>query len=397
MNENMDGVGAQEDMASTSGIAQATATPPPPPPRAGEQFFNSAPGGERKQKGSNGCFWTLIIAIVAIFMIVLVVGALIAGSAMESMSSAFGKLSEGGFAQPSKYQEVFISGKRASQNKIAVVQLKGIITSGDDSGFSSQGASAASINARLRHILNDNNVKALIIRIDSPGGEVTASDEIYHMVRRIRKERRIPVIASMGSLAASGGYYVACACDRIIAHRMTTTGSIGVIVQTFKYYELFKKIGLQGEAFTSGPMKDMLNGERPTTPEEKEIVDRLVMDVYEDFVKVVAEGRPQLTEENIRNSVIGDGRVFLGVQAEQYGLVDSLGYFEDAVAQAVRMADLGDDYKVLSLNTPFSLAMLFGQMEARSGSISLSLPGSSSFKLESGKIYLLPREFAETR
>ena len=160
---------------------------------------------------------------------------------------------------------------------------------------------------------------------------------------------------------------------------MTTTGSIGVIVQTYKYYNLFQKIGLESEPYTSGPMKDLLSGTRPTSPEEKQIIQEHVNKVYDHFVDVCAEGRPNLTAKLIKGTKIGDGRIFLGTEAKALGLVDQLGYFSDA-------------YKVISLRKKFSLSSIF-KGQAASSSINVKLPGDSnslSGKLEQGKFYMLP-------
>jgi len=354
-----------------------------------------------KKSVISGCFWAMIIGVGILMLLITGAVIILVLSGVSTMKGAVGELNldnDGG--KPPRFQESFIMGNSHSPNKVAVINVHGVITGGDEGGMmSSRMATSSTINSRLRYILKDESIKAVILHIDSPGGEVTASDEIYHMVQRVRKERHIPVIASMSSLAASGGYYISVGCDYIVANRMTATGSIGVIMQSYKYYDLFQKIGVKGEAYTSGKMKDMLSGERPTTPEERAVVQDLIMNVYGDFVNVVAKGRPKLTPEKIRNTIVGDGRVFLGVQAYDLGLVDQLGYFEDAVDQAVKIAKLGKDYKVISLNPPFSLASLFSQMEARFGgtSVQVQLPGASNngFKLEKGRFYLLPKEFAE--
>jgi protease-4 len=366
----------------------------PPPPREG--FFNERKEPEPAKRGSGGCFWIIILGLFATFLTVIItVGVVIAG-AVSSFQSSLGEFREAGGAG-SSFQESVVSGDGSSHNKIALINIKGIITNQEIGGFgSASNASAPQINKRLKHILNDHSVKALIVRIESPGGEVTASDEIYHMIMKIKQERNIPVVASMGSLAASGGYYIACGCDKIVAHKMTTTGSIGVIIQTYKYYDMFQKIGLKGEAYTSGPMKAMLSGDRPTTEEEVDVVSDLVMIVYDDFVRIVAEGRPDLSVEDIKSSELGDGRVFLGSQAYENGLVDQLGYFDDAVKLAAEMAGL-NNYKVVSLNTPFTLAHIFGQVEEKSSNLKIQFPGDGGFKLEKGRIYLLPPEFADAQ
>ncbi|MDD3119327.1 MAG: signal peptide peptidase SppA [Victivallales bacterium] len=378
-------------------------SPPPypqqgmsPPPRNDGFFASSPPTPPQKRSGSSGCFWAMIIIILVMVAGIVIGGVVLIAGGISSLKSTMGQMGDGGLA-PGKYQETVVSGNRSSDNKIAVVYVNGVISGTDDGGFSSRGATAAVVNRKLRHILKDHRIKAVVVRIDSPGGEVTASDEIHHMLLRIRKERKIPVVASMGSMAASGGYYIAVGCDYIVAHRMTTTGSIGVIIQTYKYYDLFQKIGIKGEAYTSGPMKDMLAGDRPTTPAEQEVVKQILAHIYTDFVKVVAAGRSKyLTAEKIRDTKIGDGRIFLGSEALKLHLVDELGYFEDAVNKAAALAHLGENYKVVTLNEPFSLATLFGQMEtSEERAVKLEMPGSKGVKLEKGKFYLLPKDMIE--
>jgi len=405
MNENFDQkqdaqgavMGEVQDVNSQSAGEKSTSAHTEMSSKDG--FFSSphaAPPVTAKKSGSSGCFWTMIILIIVIMVVVVVGGVALVAGGIASFKSAMGEIGDGGFATNTKYQESFIAGTRASVNKIAVVNVTGIISGTEEGGFSGRGASAAVINKKLRYILKDESVKALIVRIDSPGGEVTASDEIYHMLKRLRKERNIPIVASMGSMAASGGYYIAVGCDYIIAHKMTTTGSIGVIIQTYKYYELFQKIGVKGEAYTSGPMKDMLAGDRPTTPYEQEVVKKILNQIYSDFVGVVAAGRTKLSVEKIKGSIIGDGRIFLGSDAKELGLVDELGYFEDAIYRAAEMAKLGKDYKVVSLNEQFTLASLFGQMETSERAVKLELPGGgANVKLERGKFYMLPKDMIE--
>lgn len=286
----------------------------------------------------------------------------------------------------------YISGNRDSDNLILVVPVCGVIHSGDaENMLSEEGAAASKICGQLKIAAKNKDVKAVIVKIDSPGGEVVASDQIYNAIKTVRAAGK-PVIAQMNSLAASGGYYVAVGCDKIIAHPMTTTGSIGVIVQTYKYYNLFQKIGLESEPYTSGAMKDLLSGTRPTSPAEKELIQRHVNSVYEYFVKVCAEGRPGLSVEKIKNSQIGDGRIFLAAEAKKLGMIDQIGYFEDAEKVAASSANIAADYKVISLRRKFSLSTLFSSRTNTAGAnVNVRLPGdSANIKLEQGKFYFLP-------
>jgi protease-4 len=169
-------------------------------------------------------------------------------------------------------------------------------------------------------------IKAIILRIDSPGGGVGPSQEIYREVRRTIKTKR--VIVSMGSLAASGGYYVAAGANKIVASPGTITGSIGVIMQFVQLKELLKKIGISMEVLKSGEFKDIGSPHREMSDEEKELIQELITDIQDQFVEAVAEGR-NLPVESVRE--IADGRVFSGAKAKELGLVDLLGNFQDAV------------------------------------------------------------------
>ncbi len=200
---------------------------------------------------------------------------------------------------------------RGSNDKIAIITLRGLISS------SLPGNVGDSMVDDMRYALEqareDDNVRAIVLEIDSPGGEVTASDVIYDAVVRARAKK--PVVVYMDSLAASGGYYVACGGKYLMANETTITGSIGVIIQTLNYEQLFNKIGLASIVFKSGKFKDMLNGARPITEEEREYVQGFVMGTYEKFLGIVAKER-NLPADSLRNT-IADGRILSGKDAHR--------------------------------------------------------------------------------
>jgi protease IV len=204
--------------------------------------------------------------------------------------------------------------------KIAIVPIEGVISSD----------LAEHTVRQLRKYAEDPAIKAIVMRIDSPGGGVAASQEIYEEVKRLRTDGKL-VVASLGSLAASGGYYVACAADRIITNPGTITGSIGVIVQLANAEELLRKVGIESTAITSGPFKDSGSPARPLRPEERAVFQTLVDDVYQQFVDAVAQGR-HLEPAEVRQ--YADGRVYTGRQAKAFKLVDDLGTLQDAIAYA---------------------------------------------------------------
>jgi protease-4 len=179
-------------------------------------------------------------------------------------------------------------------------------------------------------------VKAIVFRIDSPGGSVAASQEIYQAVRRVRESGK-PVVISMGIVAASGGYYVACGADTIMANPGTTTGSIGVIAEFMNARELLDKVGLQFQIVKSGPYKDSGSPHRPLSRQEREVMQSWVDDAFNQFVHVIMEER-ELSREEVLS--LADGRVYTGKQALELGLVDVLGDYQDAIELAARMGGI---------------------------------------------------------
>jgi len=174
-------------------------------------------------------------------------------------------------------------------------------------------------------------IKAVVVRIDSPGGGVAPTQEITEEIEKLKKKK--PVVASLGGMATSGGYYIASACDQVVANAGTLTGSIGVIMELGNVEELLRKIGLKGYAIKSGPHKDIGSPLRPLSAEEKAILQELVDNVHNQFVAAVAKGR-RLPEEKVKT--IADGRVYSGEQAKALGLVDTLGNIEDAIELAAK-------------------------------------------------------------
>jgi protease-4 len=214
---------------------------------------------------------------------------------------------------------------------------------------------------QLKKYQNDSSVKGLILRIDSPGGGVAASQEIYDQLLKFRDEGKV-IVASMGSVAASGGYYVACAADTIFANPGTITGSIGVVLSYPVASELMEKAGLSMETVKSGDVKDVGNYAREVTPEDREMLQALIDDTHEQFVDVVVNSRGLEMSEVLEMS---DGSIFSGRQALQLGLIDKLGTLQDAISLLGEMVDLGDDPDVIKerpVRRPFwaSLGTLLG-------------------------------------
>ena len=203
---------------------------------------------------------------------------------------------------------------------IGVVAIEGVISS----------ELAERTVRQLTKYGDDTSIKAIVLRIDSPGGGVASSQELYEEVKRIRSAGKL-VVASMGSVAASGGYYVACVADRIFANAGTVTGSIGVIVQLANASELLHKVGIESTVITSGPFKDSGNPTRPLRPDERQVFQTLVDDVYQQFIEAVAQGR-NLPLDEVRQAA--DGRIYTGRQAKDLHLIDQLGSLHDAIKYA---------------------------------------------------------------
>ncbi len=215
-------------------------------------------------------------------------------------------------------------------NKIGVIPINGVIRDAD------------AITDQLIAFRKDKQVKAIILRINSPGGGVVPSQEIYIETRRTIKKKK--VIASLGSLAASGGYYIASAADKIVANPGTLTGSIGVLMEFIRVEELLKKIGIEMQVIKSGEFKDIGSPNRKMTDREKELLKKLLEDIRDQFVTAVSKGRNMPREKVLE---ISDGRIFSARHAIKLGLVDSLGNFQDAVNLAKRLANIKGDVKLV--------------------------------------------------
>ena len=208
--------------------------------------------------------------------------------------------------------------------KIALVELKGTILTSEE------------IVRQLKKYRDDRSIKAILFRVDSPGGGVVASQEIYEEVRKTRDGGK-PVVVSMGALAASGGYYVSCGANRIVANPGTVTGSIGVISQFLRFDPLMKKIGVESRTIKSGKFKDSGSPFREMSKDDNAYFQGLIDDIYKQFTEVVERERGMDHDSVMRYA---DGRVFTGVQALDIGLVDTLGTYEDAVGIAARLAGM---------------------------------------------------------
>ncbi len=233
------------------------------------------------------------------------------------------------FSSATEYSETE-DGVFAIGPKVAIVDVSGVISG------------SAEVVRQLKKYADDGSVKAIVLRIESPGGGVSPSQEIYDAVLEAKKQKR--VVASMGTVAASGGYYIACAADSIVANPGSLTGSIGVIFEFPVFGELFKKIGVKTEVVKSGELKDVGSPTRPMTEKERVMLQSVINDTYDQFVEAVVKNRRM---ERSKVLALADGSVFTGRQAKVNGLVDRLGNFEDAIKLAGKMGGIAGEPKTV--------------------------------------------------
>jgi len=241
---------------------------------------------------------------------------------------------------PSELKEKTLEGK--GSDKILLLDISGMITNQESSSGLVNPKTEPSLVDQVKEALKkaeeDDHVKAVVLRINSPGGTVTASDIIYHELAGFKQRTKRPIIASIMDLGTSGAYYIAQASDRIIAHPTAVTGSIGVVMIQANVQGLFDKIGVQTTEIKSGEKKFMGSPFRPLTPDEQKIFQNVIDDMYRQFLSVVGKGRMKLTADQIRAAA--DGRIYTAQQAKELGLVDDIGYLADAIDSAKKAAKL---------------------------------------------------------
>ncbi|HML75984.1 MAG TPA: signal peptide peptidase SppA [Anaerohalosphaeraceae bacterium] len=296
---------------------QPGGAPIPPVPAPTIQYVNIPV--EKKGSGSG---WRIFVNILLTFSILtnIVLFLAVTGLVMTLLVSSGGTEN---FAETT-----LIKGPAAS--KIAVINLVGII----------EGSQSEEIRLLTEEALRSPDIRAIILRINSPGGTVSASDQIHYYIKKLRQETGLPVLAFMQSVAASGGYYSAVACDYIMAEPTAITGSIGVIMSHIVVKDLLEqKLGIQPEVLKSGEKKDWPSMFSEMTDEQKRYLnEKLINPAYERFVTLVCEGRQTLTSQQVR--ALADGSIYTAQEAQIKGLIDDTGYFEQAVAKAKDMAGI---------------------------------------------------------
>ncbi len=248
------------------------------------------------------------------------------------------------------------------RGKIKVIFLTGMIMDRDEESVLSLTGTTQSTMKKIRKAIKDDKIKGVLLRINSPGGTVAASQEINEAVTELAAKK--PVVTSMGDIAASGGYYIACATPKIYANPGSLTGSIGVIMNTMNLKGLADKVGVQAVVVKSGQFKDIASPYRPMSDEERALLQAMIMDSYSQFVEAVSTGRKMPVE---RVKTLADGRIYTGRQAKACGLIDELGSHEDALKELQRQCK--EKYKLkadLPVDDKVSGGLLETLLEARS-------------------------------
>jgi protease-4 len=254
--------------------------------------------------------------------------------------------------------ESYHSGAKYGREKVAVISVRGVITTGD--GF---------VKQQIDRVREDKNVKAVVLRVESPGGMVTGADYILHHLRKLCDERKLPVVVSMGGIAASGGYYVAMVVgDRersIFAEPTTTTGSIGVIIPHYDFSGLLARFDVKDDSLATHPRKDMLSMTKPMPEDHRQVLKEYLDEAFWRFKEVVKEGRPAFRKDEAALEELATGQVFTALQAKANGLVDEIGFIEDAIQRVCELAKLDvEKTRVVQYERPLSLFNL-GLVQAR--------------------------------
>ncbi|HSY17460.1 MAG TPA: signal peptide peptidase SppA [Candidatus Acidoferrales bacterium] len=382
---------------------------PPPPPLPPPPVIAPQPAPKPRRS------WGWIITSIVLFILLGFAGLIIIGqSVTRSLSLGHGFKSVSAREVGPKLDECILE-DNDSRSKIAVITVDGIITSHTDDEAGNNMVDV--IKAQLDRAADDDRVKAVILKVDSPGGEVMASDQIYRAIQNFETDQKDdhgkigtkgkPVICSMGSLAASGGYYISAPCRWIVADELTLTASIGVIMHGYNYRGLMDKIGVAPMTYKSGKFKDMLSPDRATNEipaEEHAMVQALITETYEKFKGIVYDGRTnsyalnkkEFKQEDDQGKELApnwedfaDGRVVSGTQAYDLGLVDELGDFDDAVDRTLKIAHI-KDANLVEYRERYDFGnflSMFGQNN-QAKTIKLDL-GVDIPKLRSGCLYYL--------
>ncbi len=265
------------------------------------------------------------------------------------------------YPNPDALESKVIGGNEGAGGTIAVITIDGVISEAEDEGF---------VKRQIDEVSQNDSVKAIVIRVDSPGGAVTGADYLFHHLKKLKKEKGVPVVVSMGGMAASGGYYVSMAVgdqkDSIYAEPTTTTGSIGVIIPHYDVSGLLARFDVKDDSISSHERKQMLAMTRPVSPEHRQIIQGYVNETFDRFKTIVKEGRPKFSKDPAALDTLATGEIFSADQAIKSGLVDKIGFLEDAIERATELAGLTeDDVQVVKYKKPVSFLDGFSLMQSR--------------------------------
>jgi protease-4 len=264
-------------------------------------------------------------------------------------------------------EEKYVSGEKTAQDKIAIITISGVIM--ESEGF---------VKHQIDKVRDDKHVKAVVVRVDSPGGTVSGSDYMYHHLKKLRDEKQIPLVVSMGGIAASGGYYVSMAVgdkpDTIFAEPTCSTGSIGVMIPHYDISGLLAKFDIKDDSLATHPRKLMLSMTKEMTSEERELIQSHIEDMFERFKTVVKEGRPQFAANPDALDKLATGEIFTAPKALENTLIDKIGFLEDAIDRALALASLDKDKtKIVKFKRPVSLTDTFSLSQAPGSHSNLNL------------------------
>ena len=285
--------------------------------------------------------------------------------------------------QPLKESRVSGKGKA----KILIIDLSGVINEEGDGGIFPEPNMVSRFEEELNKAAGDGAVRAVVLRVNSPGGTVTASDIMYHEVENFKKRTGKKVIASIVDIGASGAYYISMGADRVVAHPTAVTGSIGVIMLHVNVEGLLEKIGVSSETIKSGPHKDMGSPLKPLSPEDRELLQGVINNMYARFLEVVQNGRPNLSPEKIRQ--LADGRIYTADQALAAGLVDEIGYLDQTIDEAKKMANVADAQVIMYARPSQSKETIYAQASSVLNRPGINFDPRKLFDLKSPKFMYL--------
>ena len=368
-----------ESVAPTPQVKPLPPRPPQPSGRYSPPQYVPVPPNYQHQPPPaqpSGCARSFVYGIVSLIILGMVGVGILFGSIFIYLIATDGIEILAIERHEKTLSEKVIAGNSNASDIVAVITIEGMIVSNAD-GY---------IARQIRQVKGDNNVKAIVLRVDSPGGTMSGSDYYLHLLKQMKSKRDVPIVVSMGSTAASGGYYVSMVGDEIFAEPSTITGSIGVIASLFDASELLKNVGVAMTPVVSGPHKTMGSFAKPMTEEERALFQRLIDDNFDRFKEVIREGRKKFANNPAELDKLATGQIFTANDAVANGLIDKIGFIDDAIEYAGNLAGMANrDYKVIQYKP--KLSFMDTLLESRAPSKLVS--GKTLFEATTPRIYLL--------